>query len=203
LTTQKTTPINRRLIGREVFRLIERMGSLLRAKSRAFGKQHGLQPVQLEALTYLTRSNRYSDTPQVTAEFLGLTKGTVSQSLKVLEKKGLVMKKRDPGDRRLVHLRPTQKGRRLIEYKLSRYLVARGFTTTASSANKDTLELLRRLLRVIQITNNLKSFGTCQTCRYNHQANLDYFCKLTKEPLNTQDLHLLCHKHEYLEEEKT
>ena len=68
--------------------LLERLNNLLRMEMRAFGLSYGLLPVQIEALTYLTRCNRYSDTPQAVTEYLGLTKGTVSQSLKVLEQKG-------------------------------------------------------------------------------------------------------------------
>ncbi len=64
---------------------------------------------------YLARCNRYSDTPLGVTEYLGLTKGTVSQSLKVLEGRGLISKLPDARDRRSVHLRLTDAGRALIE----------------------------------------------------------------------------------------
>ncbi|MFN2812475.1 MarR family winged helix-turn-helix transcriptional regulator, partial [Escherichia coli] len=70
---------------------------------------------QLSALHYLARCNRYSDTPLGVTEYLGLTKGTVSQSLKVLEGRGLISKLPDARDRRSVHLRLTDAGRALIE----------------------------------------------------------------------------------------
>lgn len=79
--------------------LIERLGNLVRADVRAVCHASGVRPVQLEALHYLTQCNRYSDTPQAVAEYLGLTKGTVSQTLKVLEEKGLLKKRSDPGDK--------------------------------------------------------------------------------------------------------
>nr|MBA3613554.1 MarR family transcriptional regulator [Nitrospirales bacterium] len=63
--------------------VLERLTNLQRMEARAFGLRYGLQPVQMEALTYLTQCNRYSNTPQAVAEYLGLTKGTVSQSLQV------------------------------------------------------------------------------------------------------------------------
>lgn len=64
---------------------LERLTSLMRAWSREQPLVAELQPVQLSALHYLARCNRYSDTPLGVTEYLGLTKGTVSQSLKVLE----------------------------------------------------------------------------------------------------------------------
>ncbi|MEN8763252.1 MAG: MarR family transcriptional regulator, partial [Thiogranum sp.] len=97
----------------EVRDLIERLGNLVRANVRAVCSEYGLRPVQLEAMRFLTQCNRYSDTPQAVAEYLGLTKGTVSQTLKVLEKKGLLRKLGDAKDKRVVHLNPTAKGVRL------------------------------------------------------------------------------------------
>ena len=61
---------------------LERLTSLMRAWSREQPLVAELQPVQLSALHYLARCNRYSDTPLGVTEYLGLTKGTVSQSLK-------------------------------------------------------------------------------------------------------------------------
>ncbi len=72
--------------------ILERLASLLRSESRTMLLEHGLQPVQFEALQYIANCNRYSDTPMAVTEFLGQTKGTVSQTLKVLEKKGLIEK---------------------------------------------------------------------------------------------------------------
>ena len=67
--------------------LLERLAGLLRSESRKLLSEYGLQPVQFEALHYLSNCNRYSDTPMAVTEYLGQTKGSVSQTLKVLEKK--------------------------------------------------------------------------------------------------------------------
>lgn len=90
---------------------LERLTSLMRVWSREQPLVAELQPVQLSALHYLARCNRYSDTPLGVTEYLGLTKGTVSQSLKVLEGRGLISKLPDARDRRSVHLRLTDAGR--------------------------------------------------------------------------------------------
>ena len=79
----------------ELFNLIERLANLLRQETRLEGQSLGLQPIQQEALYYLSTCNRYSDTTLAVTEFLGLTKGTVSQSLKILESKALISKVKD------------------------------------------------------------------------------------------------------------
>ena len=87
---------------------LDRLGVLLRADDR---RTAGLLPVHRALLRYLARANRYSDTPGAATLYLGLTKGTVSQSIALLERKGMLRKSRDGADRRVVRLRLTAKGR--------------------------------------------------------------------------------------------
>ena len=75
----------------------------------------GLLPVQLAMLGYLRDANRYSNMPQCLAEYLGLTKGTVSQSLKILEERGWVLRQPDGADRRVVRLTLSEAGLTALE----------------------------------------------------------------------------------------
>ena len=76
----------------QIYDYVERLSELLRVDARQKGAEHGLLPVQLEVLHYLSICNQYSDTPMAVTEYLGQTKGTVSQTLKVLENKALLVK---------------------------------------------------------------------------------------------------------------
>lgn len=177
--------------------LIERLCNLVRADVRAVCNKHGMRPVQLEALGFLMQCNRYSDTPQAVAEYLGLTKGTVSQTLKVLEKKGLLRKYSDAGDKRLVHLKPTARGRRLVERAVPAEALTLGIDKLSRSESQVAVESLRLLLRSVQQANELKTFAPCHTCRFNQKHEGGYFCELTQESLAAQDIVLLCREHQY------
>ena len=48
--------------------LVERLGNLMRSELRKAGSDESLQPVHLQAMIYLARANRYSNTPQALAE---------------------------------------------------------------------------------------------------------------------------------------
>lgn len=74
---------------------IERIASLFRADFRDVTNEHGLKLVQLKTLTHLSMANRYSDTPIGVAEYLGITKGSVSQTIKALEDRRLLEKAPD------------------------------------------------------------------------------------------------------------
>lgn len=182
---------------REAHDLIERLCNLVRADVRVICNEHGIRPVQLEALGFLTQCNRYSDTPQAVAEYLGLTKGTVSQTLKVLEKKGLLRKHSDSEDKRLVHLKPTARGRRLVERAVPAPALTLGIGRLSNAERQVTVDSLRVLLRSVQQANELKTFAPCHTCRFNQRRKTGYFCELTQEPLDAQDIELLCREHQY------
>ena len=177
--------------------LLERLNNLLRMEVRTFGLKYGLQPVQIEALTYLTRCNRYSDTPQAVTEFLGLTKGTVSQSLKVLEEKGLLRKQQDRDDKRITHLAVTAKGRKLIEQAFPAKSLEAALAKTNSVQGKKLEETLRSLLHEMQQQHGRKTFAACHTCRFNERQKKGYVCGLTKESLSERDIQLICREHEY------
>ena len=177
--------------------LLERLASLLRSESRNLLLKHGLQPVQFDALYYLSICNRYSDTPMSVTEYLGQTKGSVSQTLKVLEKKGLIVKTADSCDKRVAHMAVTEEGRQLIKTVLPSPLIAAAGDVLGNEDLAVINSSLSSLLRTVQQANNFKSFGQCDSCSHNIKSDNDgYFCGLTKEPLTKIDIELICREHE-------
>jgi DNA-binding MarR family transcriptional regulator len=73
----------------DVYASIERMVALIRSEERKKCTEFGLQPVHFQMLDYISRCNRYSDTPAALASYLGMTRGTVSQTLLLLTRKDL------------------------------------------------------------------------------------------------------------------
>ena len=175
---------------------IERLSSLLATEARSHASALGLKPVHLEILEYLGRCNRYSDTPAAVTEYLGSTKGTVSQSLQRLEEKKLLGKAADARDRRVVHLSLTPKGRRLVkDAPLSQ---ASDFLADLADDESAVFErVVGNLLAHLQRANGRKAFGQCATCRLFETLGADGFrCGLTREPLTVADSELICREFE-------
>ena len=173
---------------------IERISHLMRSLARS---EYGLQPIQLSILRYLTRANRYSNTPLAVADYLGLTRGTVSQSIIVLESKKLIKKTPDKIDGRVVHLHPTRAGHRLVEQAAPDKAIARALKRLPEEEQNGLLVPLQQLLGSMQKDNNMKAFGECRNCRYNSQRGRGiYFCELTQENLSPADIELLCREYE-------
>ncbi len=178
---------------------IERIAQLIRSETRISGADFDLQPIQLSVLHFLTRSNRYSDTPQAVTEYFGLTKGTVSQTIKSLEAKELISRKPDKTDRRKVHLSVTPVGKKLLKATLPTRTVASVWADMDTASRENLIVHLKGLLQGLQKKNEMKVFGVCHTCRFNKNLGGNrYFCELTQEPLRQAETELLCREHETL-----
>jgi DNA-binding MarR family transcriptional regulator len=177
--------------------LLDRLAGLLRSETRGLLTEHGLQPIQFEALHYLSVCNRYSDTPMAVTEFLGQTKGTVSQSLKVLEKNGLLEKVADDKDKRVTHLKISTAGRELVSQLMPSPLMQNVSDEFKQKEIQELNQSLTHLLLTMQKQNQFKSFGQCLTCQHNIKTDgNEYVCGLTKEALSAHDVELICREHE-------
>ncbi len=180
----------------EIYNYIERLSNLLRVDARRGGVEIGLQPIQLEALHYVSICNRYSDTPKAVTEYLGQTKGTVSQTLNVLEKKGLLKKITDSEDKRISHLKITNEGQKLLSDSIPSPLFVSACKQMSEASQSVVVDALDDLLRNIQSSNNMKTFGVCHSCSHNRKkADGNFFCNLTQEDLSTHDVQLICREH--------
>jgi MarR family transcriptional repressor of emrRAB len=146
--------------------LVERLGNLMRSELRKAGAEEALQPVHVQALIYLTKANRYSNTPQALSDYLGLTKGTVSQTLLVLDRRGLIERYQDDVDRRVVRLRLSAAGEQLL-YENQPMLPWQNATRNISPNRiRNAVSALREALVTMQEDNEGKSFGTCSGCAH-------------------------------------
>ena len=91
-------------------RLLDRVGRM----ARGLQYSHGLNPAQWDSLRFVARANQLSRTPGGLAAFLGTTKGTASQTIKALEKKGYVRRVAHKSDKRVSHLTITEAGESLL-----------------------------------------------------------------------------------------
>ncbi len=87
-------------------RSLERVGRLLRERE----SEAGLNPAQWDALRCLAAANRFSRTPSAVAAWIATTRGTASQTLMALERKGLVARVADTRDKRSSRLELTPAG---------------------------------------------------------------------------------------------
>lgn len=181
----------------ELYDLAERLAALMRVAARQASSPHSLQPVQLEALRYLAGCNKFSDTPMAVTEYLGQTKGTVSQTLKALEAKGLLTKQQNPNDKRSAHLKITPQGRALIAESIPTPAFL-AVSDAMNNAERDALGTqLHKLLSGLLQANRMRTFGLCSSCKHHRKTAAGYHCNLVNQPLAQSEVNLICREHEW------
>jgi DNA-binding MarR family transcriptional regulator len=182
----------------DVFDLIERMTALIRSEERKKCAELGLQPVHLQVLDYLSRCNRYSDTPAALTNYLGMTRGTVSQTLLLLEKKGYVKKTADVADRRVVHLSLLPEGEMMLQQARQSELFKQASLIFKETEFVNHEMVFVKALMALQKANRSQSFGLCKTCQHFIKLPTGFQCNLTKELLSHSDSEKICQEHSIL-----
>ena len=170
--------------------LLARLGALFQQSVREDAAQHGLLPIHIQVLHYLAQANRYSDLPIAIAEYFGITRGTVSQTLGVLERKGLLTKRPDPHHGKRLHLGLTP----AAETVLAGSWTGRVEQTLGELPIEEAVlqETLRSLLLALQRINDQRAFGICRQCAHFLNKSEGTECGLTGEPLATEQTVRLC-----------
>ncbi len=159
----------------------------------------GLNPAQWEALRFLGRANRYSRSPGAIAEYLGATRGTVSQTLIALESKGYIKRSRCIADKRAVDVALTEAGRALLA---SDPLTVLGASVAAlDEAERGALgRAIDRMFEQLHAARGLCGFGRCRNCCHlkpgegaaSAPAAPACRCGVTGEALKSEELDQIC-----------
>ncbi|MBL8908885.1 MAG: MarR family transcriptional regulator [Rhizobiales bacterium] len=179
--------------GPDIARSLERLGRIMRAAEH----DGGLNPAQWEGLRYLGRANRFSNSPGALTRYLGATKGTVSQTLKALERKGFIAKSARPGVQRSIILTLTAKGEKA--------LAGDPWNSLATIAEELGGKTRRRLAKGLQEVLNgalrkggLRRFGSCPDCRFFREKGRPndpsepHSCMLFDAGMAPSELHRIC-----------
>ena len=177
--------------------LLERLSRLIRQAEFSTG----LNPAQWEALSYLSKCNRFSNTPSALTHYMGSTKGTISQSLMALERKKLITKEKSQKDPRKTHLHLTKAAKKLLQQQAEKD----GLTTSLQTLTKDQQgqlqQTLEHVLRTELSRRGHATFGMCKSCRHfnahhdRKNATAPHLCGLLKVPLSNQDKEQICAEH--------
>lgn len=181
---------------RAVAELVEQLGHC--ACSDAFGA--GLNPAQWSALRYFERANRFSRTVSAFAEYHGTTRGTASQTIRVLVKKGYLRRLPALHDRRSFRLDLTERAQQELGSDPFAEFVSAAGTLPPEQCSALARGLQAMLAQVLE-KRAQRPFGVCTTCE--HLCALDgqndercgFYCRLQNESLAEQELGRICVDH--------
>ncbi len=150
-----------------------------------------LNPAQIAALDYLARANRLSRAPSHVAEYLGTTRGTMSQTLKALTRKGYVGERRSDADRRSISYDLTDAGIELV----ARYgNLSKTIDTLPAKQRTELFDTLSDVLKRQLAAHDGRAFGICKTCVHHQTTGDRAYCSLLSVPLSADEAERICHE---------
>ena len=168
---------------------------------RQAGSQ-SLTPTQGEILSLLHAPRNEAVRLSDVAATLGLTLATVSDSVRVLIEKSLVIKKKSKADARAFEVRLTAAGRREADRFAgwSDDLLA-GIGGLSSSVPAEFLRTLSKILRAIQVRGEIHMAGMCVSCKnfrpnVHADANRPHHCALVAAAFGDRHLRVDCPEQE-------
>ena len=150
-----------------------------------------LTAAQWAALRFFARANRTSRTPSAFASFQATTRGTASQTIKTLEGKGLLQRRRSDIDGRSVQFELTQNGRDLLDHDPLRHLITA--LGGLSESDRATLErVLPALAADLAAQRGCPAFGTCGDCGHYEDRPCGGYCACAALELTPEEIGQLC-----------
>ena len=175
---------------------LERLTRLMRAGEH----EGGLNPAQWEALRYLARANRFSNSPIALTRFLGSTKGTISQTIKALERKGFITKGPRENEGRSISLSLTPKGSEALKNDpLAEF--SKSLDELSGKNRRRLAKGLADLLETDLKRREQPGFGTCPTCRHFREKGREadngspHSCMYFDAGLSGAEVQLICIAH--------
>ena len=168
--------------------LIERLSRVASAEEW----NEDINPSQWAALVYLSNANKFSRSPSQVAEYMSATRGTVSQTLKALARKGLIKETPSENDKRSISYSVSHKAAKIIQNRKQMD------ETFASLDKADLVKLangLEALTRSVLKQRGMREFGVCKNCTYHEKTENGGYCNLLNVKLNKSEIEQICHEY--------
>ena len=177
---------------------LEKISEVFRVLLWAEAKEHRVSPIQLQLLIFLkyhplTAHRRIA----FLAREFNLTKATISDSMRVLEEKGLVLRSDDVTDSRGYNFSLTEKGEALTASVENFTSPLDGAIAALTDQQKEYL--LSSVLDLIYRLNQMGIISTQRMCfncyYYNGDRATTHYCNLVQAPLSYESIRFECPEH--------
>jgi DNA-binding MarR family transcriptional regulator len=184
------------MCARETAELLVQVGRLVQAE----GYDGELSPAQWMALRFFARANQFSRNPSAFAEFQATTRGTATQTIKLLEAGGYLVREPSKADRRSIRLRLTSKGKKALARDPFEVLV-RAVDLLDAKERTAMRRALQQVLSTVATSGAHRQIGVCQDCTHFGRevpcnppstAPSAAECLLLGVPIQPEDVGLLC-----------
>lgn len=181
----------------KIITALERISESFRVLLWNESKQHGLSPIQVQILIFLSFHEDEKRKVSYLADEFNMTKATVSDTIKTLEKKGLILKEYAPNDTRSYFINLTSKGQKTSN-QIANFTqeLQHPISKLDDQAQKDMLQYLLGIIKHLNKANIITVQRMCFSCSYYQKKENQHFCKLLNQQLQSSDIRVDCPEHQ-------
>ena len=176
---------------------LERISEAFRVLLWREGQEYKLSPLQVQVLIFIHHHTTEKCKVGYLAKEFNMTKATLSDAVKTLVNKGLVVKHFNEPDARSFTLSLSSKGKEMAEKTSHFTKELQSPLDQLSSAELE--ELLEHLLAIIKHLNKAGIISVqrmCFSCKYYANSNGQQYCNLLNASLKNSEIRLDCPEHE-------
>ncbi|MDX6182419.1 MarR family transcriptional regulator [Flavobacterium sp. Fl-77] len=156
-------------------------------------KHYNLSPIQIQLLIFINYHSENKSTISYLSKEFNLSKPTVSETIKTLEKKKYITKISDKFDTRSYFIQITDLGKSIVQQTEQYVNPLVNIISNISEANK--VMLWQSITNIINELNNIQlinSHRTCTNCQFYSQNNNIPYCALLNQVLKIEDIRIDC-----------
>jgi DNA-binding MarR family transcriptional regulator len=160
-------------------------------------KEFGLSPIQIQILIFIENHKKeYCNVSYLAKEF-NLTKPTISDAIKALEKKEMIIKDYSSSDNRSYTIFLSDLGKNAVfNNKNFTNPILTEIENISSQKQEDLFETMSSLIYSLNKKGILTVQRTCFACKFYSKNNNQHHCNLLKKELSSADIRLDCNEFE-------
>ncbi|TDU34489.1 transcriptional regulator [Gelidibacter sediminis] len=170
---------------------LERISEVFKVLLWEHGKSVGLSPIQIQILIFIAyHKYEFCNVSHLALEF-NVSKPTISDAVKILDSKKLIVKDFSAHDKRRYSIQLSDDGRKIVSQ-------TENFANPIKSqlSNIEELDsfynLLSTLIYKLHTTGLLSVQRLCYSCKFYDKNEGGHYCNLLEKPLYTNDIRLDC-----------
>lgn len=170
---------------------LERISEVFKVLLWEHGKAIGLSPIQIQILIFIAYHNyEFCNVSHLAMEF-NVSKPTISDAVKVLESKKLIVKEFSPNDKRSYNIRLSEEGKETVK-QIEHFANPIKNQLFDIEGLESFYELLSNLIYKLHTIGLLTVQRMCYSCKFYDKNEGGHYCKLLYKPLLATDIRMDC-----------
>ncbi|WP_259181313.1 MarR family winged helix-turn-helix transcriptional regulator [Sphingobacterium sp. BIGb0165] len=196
ISSSKTAVSTPTAIDRKIASALEKVSQVIRTLAWKKATEQSFNPIQLQILIFLLQHPEQQVSVSLLSGTFNISKASISDTIKLLERKMLIEKVYDPSDSRKFTIQLLAKGRTsALEAALFDRALLSGIGEMAATDKENLFSSLSQLLHKLYCVNVISHQRMCQTCQhYRKKENLHY-CNLLQQYMAVAALQIDCPEH--------